>query len=226
MYLSFAVHKLAKFSANPGKVHFEGLIYLFRYIRYNNTLVLKYHAYLNDSPVNDLMRQTNNETKNHLMDFSDSSWKYCPESGRSTGAYNIFYQFGPIDHVTHVPGPVTQSSAESEYNAACTAGMDLAHFSMLIHELLNKDPDIFPEEAPLVVLKSKSSMCMAKNGKDTKHTRHISRRMYFVRNEEKLKMHKIDWCEVGLQLADIGNKNVSEPDLTPRMKYVMLRLEN
>ena len=24
--LSFAVHKLAKFSANPGKVHFEGLI--------------------------------------------------------------------------------------------------------------------------------------------------------------------------------------------------------
>ena len=24
---SFAVHKLAKFSANPGKVHFEGLIH-------------------------------------------------------------------------------------------------------------------------------------------------------------------------------------------------------
>ena len=28
--LSFAVHKLAKFSENPGKVHFEGLIYLLR----------------------------------------------------------------------------------------------------------------------------------------------------------------------------------------------------
>ena len=25
--LSFAVHKLAKFSANPGKVHFEGLVH-------------------------------------------------------------------------------------------------------------------------------------------------------------------------------------------------------
>ena len=52
---------------------------------------------------------------------------------------------------------------------------------MLIHELLNKDPDIVPEEAPLIVLDSKSSMCMAKNGKDTKHTRHIARRMNFVR---------------------------------------------
>ena len=28
--LSFSVHKLSKFSANPGKVHFEGLIYLLR----------------------------------------------------------------------------------------------------------------------------------------------------------------------------------------------------
>ena len=38
-------------------------------------------------------------------------------------------------------------------------------------------------------------------------------------------MHKIDWCEVGLQLADIGTKNVSEPDLTPRMKYIMVDLK-
>ena len=69
-------------------------------------------------------------------------------------------------------------------------------------------------------------MCMAKNGRDTKHTSHISRRMHFVRNGEKCKMHKIYWCEGGLQLADIGTKNVSESDLTPRMKYIMVRLDN
>ena len=39
-------------------------------------------------------------------------------------------------------------------------------------------------------------------------------------------MHKIDWCEVDLQLADIGTNNVSEPDITPRMRYIMVRLEN
>ena len=38
-------------------------------------------------------------------------------------------------------------------------------------------------------------------------------------------MQKIDLCEVGLQLADIGTKNLSEYDLTPRMKYIMVRLE-
>ena len=69
-------------------------------------------------------------------------------------------------------------------------------------------------------------MCMANNGKDTKHTRHIARRMHLVRNVEKYKKHKIYCCEGGLQLAGIGTKNVSEPDLTPRIKYIMVRLEN
>ena len=86
--------------------------------------------------------------------------------------------------------------------------MDLAHFRMLVNELLNEDPDMVPKEAPLIVLDSKSAMCMAKNGKDIKHTRHIARRMYFVRNGKKCNMHRIDWCEEGLQLVEIGTKNV------------------
>ena len=87
--------------------------------------------------------------------------------------------------------------------------MALSHFRMLVHELFNEDPDMVPKEAPLIVLDRKLAMCMAKYGKDTKHTRHISRRMYFVRNGDKCKMHKIYWCEGGLQLAYIGTKNVS-----------------
>ena len=39
-------------------------------------------------------------------------------------------------------------------------------------------------------------------------------------------MHKIDWCEGGLKLADIDTKNVGETDLTPGMKYIMVRLDN
>ena len=66
---------------------------------------------------------------------------------------------------------------------------------------------------------------MDKNGKDNKHTRHIARRMHFAMNGERCNMHKVDWCEGGLQLADIVTKNVSEPDLIPRMKYIMVRLD-
>ena len=62
---------------------------------------------------------------------------------------------------------------------------------MLIHELLNEDLDIVPNNAPLIVLDSKSAMSMAKNGKDTKHTRHIARRINSVRNGENARCTKL-----------------------------------
>ena len=131
---------------------------------------LKYYAYMKDAPVSYMLRQACIKTENHLMDFPNCSWQDCPVTGRSTGAYIIFDQGGPIDHITHVPGPVSRSSAETEYNAECTAVMALSHFRMLIHDFLNKNPYIFPEEAPLIVLDSKYAMCMADNGNYKKHT--------------------------------------------------------
>ena len=50
--------------------------------------------------------------------------------------------------------------------------MALSHFRILIHELLSKDTYIVPEEAPMIILDSKYDICMAKNGKDTKHKTH------------------------------------------------------
>ena len=113
---------------------------------------LKYYAGMNDSTLSDFLRQASIKTENHLMDLSDSSCQDYPYTGRITGACIIFYQGGTIDHGTHVPGPVARSSAESEHNTACTAGMALAHCRMLIHNVLNKDADIVPEEDTLILL--------------------------------------------------------------------------
>ena len=89
--------------------------------------------------------------------------------------------------------------------------MDLVYFRMLFNEFLNKDPDIVPEEAPLItILENKSDVCMANNGKDKNHTRHISMIINFVRNGENCKMQKIDRCEGGLKLAYIATNNVSK----------------
>ena len=60
--------------------------------------------------------------------------------------------------------------------------MALAHFRMLNNESLNKDLDVVQEQAPIIIVDIKSAMCMDNNGKGTKHTRHITRRMQFLRN--------------------------------------------
>ena len=207
VHLIFAVHKLAKFSSHTGKVSYEVLLHLLIYIRENKTFGLNYYADMKYALLSDLFKKDNVKTENQLMAFSDYSCKDCLNTGRSTGACVVFYQGGKIDLGTHVPGPVSQSNSESEYNAACTVGMDLAYFRMLVHECFNKDPYIFPEEAPIIILDRKSAVSMDNNGKDTKHTRNIARRVYFVRSTKTCKIHKIDWCEGGLQLVDIATKN-------------------
>ena len=91
---------------------------------------------------------------------------------------------------------------------------------------MKNNSNIVPEEAPLIILDIKSDVCMAKNGKDTNHTRHITRRIHFLRDSEKLKTNNIDWCEGGMQLSDIATKNVGNNDLNNTMKYIIIRLEN
>ena len=54
--LRFAVQKLAKFSSNPGKLHFEGLVHLLRYIKENKTMGMNYYSDMNDAPLSDLLR--------------------------------------------------------------------------------------------------------------------------------------------------------------------------
>ena len=65
----FAVQKLAKFLANPGKAHFEVLVHVLRYIRYNKTLGLKYYADMKDAPLSDLLKQDSIKTEKPIDGF-------------------------------------------------------------------------------------------------------------------------------------------------------------
>ena len=77
-----------------------------------------YYTDMKSAPLSDLLIQSRINAENQLMEFSDSSCQDCPDTGRSKGAYIVFYQGGQIDHGTNVPEPVAQSSSESDYNAA------------------------------------------------------------------------------------------------------------
>ena len=87
------------------------MVHLLRYIRDNQNLGLKYYADIKDSHLSDLLIQANSNTDNQLMAFSNYSCRDCPDTGRSTGAYMIFYQFGPIYNDIHVLVPFSQSIA-------------------------------------------------------------------------------------------------------------------
>ena len=66
---------------------------------------------------------------------------------------------------------------------------------------------------------------MSKNGRDSKQTRHIARRMHFVRQGEAQNLHRTTWIEGDLQLADIGTKSVRADELQPRLGYIMVKVD-
>ena len=73
---------------------------------------------------------------------------------------------------------------------------------------------------------SKSAVCMANNVKYNNNSIPIAMIVHFVGHGENWKMHKIDWCERGMQLTDIATNNAGKHDFTTIMKYIMVRLDN
>jgi hypothetical protein len=110
------------------------------------------------SPVQALLTESQLVGACPLIAYSDSSWQDCPDTGRSTGGMLILCQGGLVEAASFVPDPVAMSSAESEYNAACTACIGIAHLRMLVQELPGNPPDS-PLLVPLLI-DSKSAMAM------------------------------------------------------------------
>ena len=97
---------------------------------------------------------------------------------------------------------------------------------MLNNSFMYKDPHMVPEQAPLIILDSKSAVFMYKNGKDTKHTRHISMRMHLLRNSKKWNIHKTLWCEVVMNLKYIGTNTVTEDEFNSILGFTMVIIDN
>ena len=104
--------------------------------------------------------------------------------------------------------------------------MYLSHLRMLNIDLLNNDPYLVPEQACIIIMGNRSSICMDNNDKDVENTRHIAIIMHFLINGEDWNLHKTVCCERGLKLAYIVTNNVREDQLNPILGYAMVRLDH
>ena len=206
--LQFGIRKLAKYMRNPGRMHFQALMHMLHHVRCNHTNGLTYYSDPARAPISELIFSQNiHPTESTFYVFADSSWQDCPDTGRSTGGYHIFYQGGIVDSAMTFPTPVALSSAEAEYNNACHACVAINAMAMLINDMNGRDPDT-PLNIPLL-MDNTAAISMGESFKDTKHTRHINRRYHYVRymvDDERVCMM---WIPAHLQMADPATKCLS-----------------
>jgi hypothetical protein len=212
IYLHFGIRKLAKFNTRPGRKHYEAAAHFLRHLRCNTRCGgLRYYANLADSPFTKLLASFDGPVDYPVVLCTDASWQDCPDTSRSTGCYMIFVQGGIVDAASFVPNPIALSSAESEYNAGAFGVTAAQHVRQLFQELHGLDPDT-SLSIPLV-MDSSSAIAIASKSRDTRHTRHIQRRVHFVRFEFLRGNHFGVKILGTLNPSDIGTKHVDSATL-------------
>ena len=219
-YLHFAISKLGKFNALPGRVHFKAVKHLLMHLACNRLKCgVTFYSDVTRSPIYQLVKENTDANPDApIIMFTDSSWQDCPDTGRSTGCYQIYQQGGIVDAASFVPNPVAMSSAEAEYNAVAHAMQRCANVRQVLQELHGNAPDA-PLNVP-ILCDSESALIIGQNSKDTKRTRHIQRRYHYVRDGFASRLydgHKIDGT---INPADVGTKNLSSDVLIPHVEVM------
>ena len=223
------VNKLAKSSSKPGLKDYEALMHCFGYLRQYPSFGIKYYANVKESPVYKICER-NNVPYTDLIGFSDSSWQDCPDTGRSTGGYKIFYHGGIIDANSCMPVPVALSSAEAEYMSCCNLGAMICHLRELLYEFdfLGTDEykidGIFGDTPTLMLIDNQATVKMSKNYKVTAKNRHIARRWHFVRRGVKANLFKLHWIPAEDQLADDMTKTQPSSVSFPHVLRTLLEV--
>ena len=208
-YLHFAISKLGEFNALPGKAHFKALKHLLMHLWCNRLRCgVTYYSDVSRSPVHQLLKEhTDAKPDASIVMFTDSFWQDCPDTGRSTGGYLLYHQGGLVDGGSFVPNPVALSSAEAEYNALAHAMQATTGTRQLIQELYGNHPDT-PLSIPCLC-DSESALIIGSNLKDTKRTRHIQRRIHYVRDNFASMAFEAEKIEGELNPANVGTKNLA-----------------
>jgi hypothetical protein len=214
----YAVNKLAKFTRLPGRVHFDVLLHLLRYLRDNALLGIRFYSDLFRAPLIQMLEKQQIQQQHAFFGFSDSSWNDDADTGRSTGCFILTYMGGIVDHSSNMPNPLALSLAEAEYNEGCVAFMAASHLRMLLCELEGVDESSM---GPTTMLfDSKSAIAMGSSYRDTKHTRHIMRRYHYVRNEIAANRFTMKWIRTEFMISDIGTKQTPGPRHTFLMELI------
>ena len=123
----WVVGKMSKGCSNPSLKDYRAAFWTLGYLRNYTSYGIRLYANYEDSPVYKACIENNIQPK-ELVGMTDSSFQDCPDTGRSTTGYKVFYRGSMCEANSSVPVPVAMSSAEAEYMGASNAATTLAHF--------------------------------------------------------------------------------------------------
>ena len=169
--IAHAVGVVSRFLSNPGKIHWEAVKWIFRYLRGTSKLCLTF-----------------GEEKPALMGYTDADMAGDLDERKSTSGYLFTFSGGAISWQSRLQKCVSLSTTEAEYVAATEAGKEMLWLKRFFQELGVQ------KEEYVVYCDSQSAIDLSKNTMYHARTKHIDVRYHWLRlaiEEKAFKLKKI-----------------------------------
>ena len=176
--ISYAVSLYSRYMQNPGRMHWEGVKNIFRYLRGTSHIGITYGGY----------DAFHSPDKNRLVAYSDSDWAGCPDSRKSLSGYLIMLNGGPVQWKSKVQSIVAHSSTEAEYIAVSVVCNEIVWIKRVLDFLG------YSQHTTSIHVDNRSAICLAESEKDDRRTRHIDVKYHLIKglvNSKQIVLHHI-----------------------------------
>jgi hypothetical protein len=198
--LAAAVSVVSRYLDKPKPIHIQLVTRILQYVNSTLDMCLIYKA----------------TGGYELTGYVDAS--YAGESGYKSRSGHAFLLGGSlISWYSGMQSVVAQSSAESEYYAACAAANEALWLKQLLEDLGYRSKTLTLYED------NKACIALTKNPEDHKRTKHIQVKYHVIRDYVAKKLISFSYCPTASQLADIFTKGVPGHLLRTHLKRLGLQ---
>lgn len=199
--ISYAVHKLARFNANPGADHWKAVKHLFRYVQGTKDLSLTYAPDPNQESLFTTYSDGVHE-KHQFTVYTDADFAGDKDNKKSTNGFVIKIGTGAVSWTSKLQGKLARSSTEAEFYGAGLAGTEIIWLRQLLGELGRK----FPGPSPLHV-DNQSTIQVLNDSVQNSRMKHITLDEFWIRDQvAEKKTISIHYCPTNVMPADLLTK--------------------
>ena len=180
--ISYSVGVLSRYCANPGPIHCNLVIQIFRYLAGTLELGITFKSNVTDE----------------LVGYTDSDWAGLKDGRRSTGGYTFLLSGGPVSHQSKQQATVALSSTEAEYMATTEAGKEALWIGRFLAALGYR----LPGQPVSLRADNRGAILLTANPEFHRRTKHIEVRHHWIREKVKSKEIAITYISTKDMVAD------------------------
>jgi hypothetical protein len=212
----YAMGRLAKFMANPGRKHWDAAIRVLRYLK--TTRLYRLTLGGSSGTTSFASDPKHAPAPQTIVGMTDSNFAACTDTRRSVSGYAFSLGSGAISWKSRQQDLVTLSTCEAEYVAACEAAREAVFLRSLLAQIGH-----VPRDPTLVLADNQGTIVLTSDQTNHTRTKHIDIRYHYVQDKTADGSIVFKYVRSQDNVADIFTKPLARPAFAELRKRLGIR---